>query len=247
MAIRCSLVPGLALSLLASPLLAGVVEVPNASFEYPYVDMVSPFATSEIDDWQKAPVPTWWTDAGYSTQQWLDSVGVFVDVPNAPLDNIEGRQAAFMFATPDVELFQDLAATFEVGQSYQLTVGIVGGGYGMQLGVPMEIRLYYRDEDGDRLTVGATEVLNTNDTGVLSHFTDHVLNIPTVAGGDPWAGQSIGVQLISTVSFASAGGYWDIDNVRLSSVPEPASWLLLTIGLSLFGAYRWRAAGKSPA
>ncbi len=209
---------------------AGTINIPNGSFEAPYVDMVSPFATSSISDWQKAPVPAWWTGAGYSEQQWTDSAGVFVNVPFQPVDNVDGRQAAFMFSPSGYELFQDLAASFEVGQSYTLTVGIEGGGYGMKLGVPMEIRMYYRDDTGNRITVGSTEVINTNGSGAMSHLTDYQLDIQAVLADDAWAGKNIGVQLISTVGFEDAGGFWNIDNVRLISIPEPISLSLLALG-----------------
>jgi len=209
---------------------AGTINIPNGSFEAPYVDMVSPYATSSISDWQKAPVPAWWTGAGYSEQQWIDSAGVFVNVPFQPVDNVDGRQAAFMFSPPGCELFQDLAAVFEIGQSYTLTVGVEGGGYGMKLGVPMDIRLYYRDDTGNRITVGATEIINTNGSGVMSHLTDYQLDIPTVMANDAWAGKNIGVQLISTAGFEISGGFWNIDNVRLISIPEPISLNLLALG-----------------
>ena len=39
--------------------------------------------------------------------------------------------------------------------------------------------------------------------------------------GDAWAGQNIGVQIASTVSTNLAGGYWDVDNVRLTETPLP--------------------------
>ncbi|GMV97296.1 MAG: PEP-CTERM sorting domain-containing protein [Phycisphaerae bacterium] len=221
----------------AGTLAGAVINVPNGSFEEPYVDMVSPYATSEVAIWQKAPVPAWWLGLGYSAQQWNESVGTFVNVPFAPIDNVDGRQAVFMFATPDVELFQELDAVFEPGFSYRLTVAIEGGGFGMKLGVPMEIRLYYRDGD-QRVTVGATEVTNANSSGVLSHLTDHHLDVPAVMAGDPWAGRKIGVQLISTVGLLDAGGYWDIDNVRLTAVPEPAALLLFGAGAAALLARR---------
>lgn len=206
---------------------ADTISIPNGSFEDPYLEMEEPFAAASISDWQKAPVPQWWLGMGYTEQDWLNSGGVFVNVPFAPIDNVDGRQAAFLFSPPGYELFQDLAAVFEIGQSYTLTVGIEGGGYGMKLGVPMEIRLYYRDDTGNRITVGATEVINTNDSGVMSHFTDYQLDIPTVLAGDAWAGENIGVQLISTVGFEDAGGFWNIDHVRLTSVSEAVTLNLL--------------------
>jgi hypothetical protein len=220
---------------------AGVISIPNASFESPTVPNVSPYATSTISDWQKAPVPSWWLDAGYLEQQWFEAAGTFLNIPAAPIDNMDQAQAAFMFATPGVELFQDLPAQFEVGQSYHLTAGIVGGGYGMKLGVPMELRLYYRDDSGARVTVGSTTVTNTNDTGLLSHLTDFPLGVPEVVAGDPWAGKNIGVQLISTVGFQDAGGYWDLDNVRLTAVPEPASLAVAAFGIGALLLQRRRA------
>lgn len=216
---------------------AGVINVPNASFELPTVPFASPYATSSIDNWQKAPPPAWWLGAGYSQQQWIESAGVFVNVPFAPIDNADGNQCAFFFGTPGVELYQDLDATFEVGQAYQLVVAAMGGGYGMKLGVPIEFRLYYRDDSivsGDnRVTVGAVEAKNANPSNDVKHLTDYQLDIPAVMADDPWAGMNIGIQIISTVGFEDAGGFWDLDNVRLTAVPEPGSALVL--GLASLG------------
>ncbi len=220
----------------SGPAGAGMINIPNASFESPTVPNVSPYATSEISDWQKAPVPSWWSAAGYSAQQWYEAAGTFLNVavpPNVPIDNVDQAQAAFLFATPGVELFQDLQAAFEVGQSYHLTVGVVGGGMGMKLGVPLEMGLYYRDDSGNRVSVGSTTVTNTNATGKLLHLTDYQLDIPEVSSGDPWAGRNIGLQIISTVAMQDAGGYWDLDNVRLTAVPEPGSLALAVFGIGL--------------
>jgi hypothetical protein len=127
-------------------------------------------------------------------------------------------------------LFQDLTATFEVGQSYHFTVGIIGGGGNMGDDVPIEIRLYYRDAENKKVTVGATTFTYNSDTGYVKHFNDVRLDIPQVKGTDPWAGKNIGLQLVSTLTLADldpvtgrAGGYWDLDNVRLTkllSIPD---------------------------
>jgi hypothetical protein len=237
------------LSLLAAPARSQSLTVPNGSFESPYYAMVSPYAGPNIDVWQKAPAPGWWTAAGYSAEQWTDSAGIFVNVTNTPgitpIDNCDGRQLAFMFSVPGYELYQSLGTTYQVGQSYQLTVGIQGGGYGMQVGCPMAIELYYTDANGNRIPVGATQATNTNSTGVLSHLTDYTLTIPAVAASDPWAGQNIGVDLVQSANSSQAGGYWDVDNVRLTASPEPGSMTLLAVaGIGMLAARRWRASKK---
>lgn len=209
-----------------SAALSVVVDIPNGSFESPVI-RVPPYATATVQQWLKAPPPDWWTELGYTLQDWLNTAGVFYNVPVSTfIDNIDGFQAAFIFATPGVELYQDLAATYEVSQAYQLTVGFQGGGMGMPLGTPMEIRLYYRDDDGNRVTIGTTVALNLTDESKphAKHLDDWELRIPPVLADDPWAGRDIGVQIISTVSFEAAGGYWRVDNVRLTSDSVPGDF-----------------------
>jgi autotransporter-associated beta strand protein len=89
----------------------------------------------------------------------------------------------------------------------------------------MQIGLYYLDGSGNQVTVGTTTVLSTAlpDVGYVTHLPDYQLTIPAVAASAPWAGQNIGVALIQTGGTADAGGYWDIDNVRLLAI-TPSVW-----------------------
>jgi len=210
----------------AKNLQAVSIYILNASFESPETIFVS----VNIDSWQKPAKPWWYDESGGFL--WSQLTGVFLNVPATDpdhIDNCDGKQAAWLFAVPEVELFQDLTATFEVGQSYHLTVGIFGGGGNMKNDVPIEIRLYYRDAENDKVTVGATTYTYDWDTGYIKHFSDVHLDIPQVKGTDPWAGKNIGIQLISTLTLADldpvtgrAGGFWDLDNVRLTkSLPGP--------------------------
>ena len=228
------------MAMATGPALSAPVDISNASFESPVI-RAAPYATSSIMDWQRAAVPAWWTAEGYSQQQWLETAGVFYNVPGpTQIENVDGEQAAFMFATPGVELYQDLDATFEIGQSYDLTIGFQGGGLGMMLGVPIEISLYYRDPDSNQVTIGATEALNQTDESLphIRRLTDWQLEIPTVSVSDPWAGENIGVRILSTVGFEDAGGFWRVDNVRLTAIPEPGSIVLLGAALTTWLARR---------
>jgi hypothetical protein len=216
------------LAAVANKLQAAPIYIPNASFESPETT----FVDVNIDSWQMPPTPWWYDESG--GYLWIQLTGVFLNLPPEDpdyIDNCDANQAVWLFAVPEVELFQELTAIFEVGQSYRLTVGIFGGGGNMKDDVPIEIRLYYRDAEDKKVTVGAKTYTYDLDTGYVKHFNDVQLDIPQVRAADPWAGKNIGVQLISTLTFPEdldpdtgrAGGYWDLDNVRLTK-----SWPDLT-------------------
>jgi hypothetical protein len=213
---------------------AGTIGIPNGSFESPQTAFVDP----RIDSWQKTPKPVWWDENAYGA--WDQLIGAFANVaPEDPqhIDNCHGSQAIWLFANPQVGLFQDFDSTdwsnavpsrafdarFETGKSYQLTVGIlVGAAYPMAEGVSLELGLYYREAASNRVTVTATSVTNTpNVFRNGTHLIDFQVNVPPVKASDAWAGQHIGVAIMSTVDFAMAGGYWDLDNVRLTETRAP--------------------------
>jgi len=223
----------LVLSGWAGSLRAGTIPVPNASFESP----VTTYVDTRIDSWQKTPKPFGYDEA--ANGPWDQLVGLFINTaPEDPrhIDNCDRAQAIFLFAVPEVGLFQDYDSTdwanatpthafdarFEVGKSYDLTVGVIGGGMGMVSGVTLEISLYYRDGASNQVTVAATSVTNTPTVfSNTTHLVDFQVRVPAVKAGDAWAGQNIGVQLLSTVDPALAGGFWDVDNIRLTSIREP--------------------------
>jgi hypothetical protein len=232
---RCRTGLGILLSVVwAGALRAGPIPVPNASFESP----VTTFVNTHVDDWQKVPKPDWYVESGGYT--WDQLAGVFLNTPVGASDHIincDGKQALYLFAVPQVCIFQDydsidwsntvpthaFNATFDVGTSYQLTVGVIGGGGNMLPGVSMEVSLYYRDSSSNQVLVAATSVTNTLD--VFSNtvtLVDFQVNVPTVKATDAWAGQHIGIRLLSTVDLAQQGGYWDLDNVRLTGTRQPA-------------------------
>ncbi len=209
-------------------LCAETIYIPNASFESPQTIFASP----DIDFWQEAPTPWWYDETG--GYMWTQLTGVFLNVPPedpSHIDNCDGDQAVWLFAVPEAELFQDLNDVFEVGHAYNLTVGIIGGGGGMLDGVPIEIRLYYRDAEENRVTIGATTYTYDINIGLVKHFIDVQLDIPQVQMSDQWVGKNIGVQLVSMLTLADldpetgrAGGFWDLDNVRLTSSTPTADF-----------------------
>jgi len=215
---------------------AGPINVPNASFESP----ATAFASPNISSWQKPDKPPWYDESGGFL--WIDNVGIFSNTaPSSPdhIDNMDGNQAIWLFVVPEVALFQDydtlgwndtipshaFNATYDPGKSYHLTVGVIGSGGGMTNGASMELDLYYRDANSNMVNVASNPIIYTFTSIVFTnntHFVDCTVDTPTVKASDPWAGQHIGIQMLSTVDTNLQGGYWDLDNVRLSSILEPA-------------------------
>jgi hypothetical protein len=204
---------------------AETIPVPNGSFESPTATFPSPL----MDSWQKTPKPDWY-DEGGGAFQWTQLTGQFINTaPGASdhIDNCDGTQAAWMFVIPEVAIFQDydfptthaFNAIYAVGKSYHLTVGVIGTGGTMQIGATFELALYYRDSASNMVVIAATSV--TNVPSVFSnntHFIDFHADSAFVKTTDAWAGQHIGVRLLSSITDTNLeGGYWDLDNVRLTA------------------------------
>lgn len=228
-AIAVSLVWGLCAAAIAAP-----VAVPNGSFESPTTD----FVNINIDNWQKNEKPAWYVEGG--GYLWSQLTGLFMNTPAGSddhIDNMDGDQAMWLFAVPEVELFQDHESTdwahaaplhafdavYQVGHVYQLVVGVIGGGGGMPDGATLELSLYYREAGGAPVTIASTVVTQgIEQFPSTNHFVDQVVSLPAVRAGDAWAGRHIGIRFRSTVTPALQGGYWDIDHVRLVGIPQPA-------------------------
>ncbi|MCX8154944.1 MAG: hypothetical protein N3J91_00600 [Verrucomicrobiae bacterium] len=208
-----------------------VIPVPNGSFELP----ATPFVDIAITGWEKTPKPVWF-DEGQGFL-WAQLTGVFVNPASTNAEhtpNMEGAQAIWLFAVPEVGLRMDryardllgqrptpeFDAVYEVGQAYELTVAVFGGGGGMTNGASMRIGLYYLDEATNRVPVAATAIVYTNAV-FERYFRDYKVWVPTVKPTDAWAGRPMGIELMSTTGFDKQGGFFDIDNVRLRAVQEP--------------------------
>jgi len=222
----------------AGALQAAALYIPNSSFESPIVPPVAPYAGPDMDSWQKTPQPAWYDPSQNFDTPWSYLMGTFYNVPSPDkfIDNCDGSQAAFLFALPEAGIFQDynsisgtntapshaFNAKFKVGSSYNLTVGVLGGGGGMKPDATLQLSLYYLDANSNRVTVASTSITNNAlNFPTNTHLTDYQVQVPGVQASDPWAGKNIGIQLLSTTGFELAGGYWDLDHVRLNETVAP--------------------------
>ena len=133
--------------------------------------------------------------------------------------NADGKQLAFLGSQQGNALEQDLAAIYRVGCEYRLTVAVgVSARFPPSSVKPVDtidLVLYYLDVnqpvDIVRLTIGAKGLSSTQ-------LQDYTVVLATVRPGDAWAGKTIGVAIRAT---GAAGGFWDLDNVRLDRVRCP--------------------------
>jgi hypothetical protein len=218
-----------------SPLVAQSLPVGNASFESPAVPAGFP-ALPNVDGWQKPPPPP--PGFGISADDWNNLGGIF---PNAPvgdgrhITNLDGNQVAFVFPVPGFGLSQETPNAFTAGRSYSLQVALRGGG-ALTPGTQLRIGLYYLD-GANRVTVGSTAISATEAFVSTSQLLDFSAAVPLVQSTDAWAGRNIGIEL-SALSQNGAPGiaYWELDNIRLSAVPEPGTVALALVGALALGA-----------
>jgi hypothetical protein len=184
------------------------IEIANASFELPAIDLSSnPFgAVPEANDWAEPDL-----DPLASS-----NTGVFVNTDPNSFDhviNADGRQLAFLASALGNGFEQALAATFKAGCNYRLTVGVgISSRFPPRAEPPVDtlnLVLYYLDGttpvDIASRTVEAMGISSTQ-------LQDVSLYLPTVAAADAWAGKSIGVAIRAA---GQPGGFWDLDNTRL--------------------------------
>jgi hypothetical protein len=150
----------------------------------------------------------------------------------------------YLFAFPSVGLYQDLEATYQAGLSYHLNLRMLGGGF-IAEGDTFEISLYYRDD----ASVPVPLALSTVEFGLeqfptVTRLIDQGVSLAEVQPDDPWAGRTIGIQLLATSGVGS--GYWDVDDVRLTAVPEPGTCALLALGAGALMLARKRGHRPTP-
>lgn len=242
----------------AGAIQAQPISVPNGSFELQSGVGQQQGVNLNIDSWQRPAKPAYFdaVEANFGIF-WIQTAGVFLH--GGSYGNAVGDQAAYLFSFPEVGLFQDydtmdwndaapthdFNATFEVGKSYNLSLGVFGKGFSgnMTEGSMLELSLYYRDGTAAIVPVESTVITYTAaqfPNVAPLNLIDFSVNVPTVQPGDAWANQHIGIQIKSL--FGTGDGYWDMDNLRLTAVPEPATTGLLALGLAGWLVMRRKAA-----
>ncbi len=217
--------PGAALALPAALLagaaagLAQTIPIPNGSFESP----ASLFVSTRVDHWEDQPRPDDYVETGGFL--WEQLTGVFRNTSPGSLDhleNAEGQQAAWLFAVPGVGLWQELERVFEPGTAYQLDALVLGNGGNMLPGPALEFVLGAFATGGEVLPLASLSI--TNDPAIFplrTRLLPFQLRTPLVRAADAWAGRPIVIQILSRVTPAQQGGYWDVDDLRLTAVRPP--------------------------
>ena len=240
-----ALVGAVALGVWGNSVLATNVPVLNPSFESPVIDTnpasptYNPFgAVPFVDSWNQLTPPATSNTSGVFANSPPGHLN-FLSLPDH-IDNMDGNQGAFLSGATGVGLTQLLSGapnTYVPGHSYNFTVGVcISASFAPAVDDQLQLVLYYMD--------GVTPVaISTNtftDAGLTAtHLVDYNVSTGPVGGGDAWANQQIGIEILSS---GSATGYWDVDNAVVSEVPEPASLAVFGCGVGALALRRRRAA-----
>ena len=208
----------------------------NHSFENP----ATAFADYNIDDWQTSgPTNSVPNPFGGPNIVGQTDTGVFLNVPftdpndennTVTIADMDGNQGGFIFdllnANEPIAIFQTLGDAYTIGQQYSLTVGLAKSVSEFAPPMPeaasLRVSLYYLD-GGGRVEIAGLTVTGGQLSGL--EMRDFSFTTDSVQLDHAWAGQPIG---IAFDPLTGTGGTFDIDNVRLTAVPEPASILLLS-------------------
>jgi hypothetical protein len=227
---------GLFALLAVAPVSAEVIAIPNGDFESPVIDPAV-FIYGQIYDAVDFPLLAPW-------QLWQGALTNPTTLGNLPYPGFSqylidmtghGDQCGYLFCNdPDASnkpyWYQDLAATFDAGKEYTLSVsGAVIGGVATP-GQTLEMRLGYW-ADGDTALTGPTIVAQRliADTEISALWTDYSIAsgaIPAEAAGKP-----IVVYFAQGDNPYVQGPQYYIDNVQMTAVPEPGTIAILASGI----------------
>ncbi len=198
---------------------ADAVPVANHSFETPPIDPVdNPFyAVPFVPNWIEQDTDT---DPDYPSK----NIGVFLNPPAGSPDgdhilNPDGDQLAFLYSGSGNALLQDLAADYQIGERYRLDVDICPSMRYPPAGVNPDnaliLEFYYINNASERQSIYTIAVPSWDLT--QNFLKTYSLALPPVKNTDPWANKTIGIALRAQ---GDIGGFWDVDNVRVTAFPR---------------------------
>lgn len=215
---------------------AGVIDIANNSFESPTVAPNPALLTAP--PWILDGSGTVYEPFGPGTGTVAAGVGIFTNPGTGSvghLNGVDGNQLSYLFNSAGNSITQGLvnpgntnqATTFQAGQSYTLTVAAANATAAPGPTSKLFVDLFYVDGTGrhnvaekilDPSLLSGTQIIDfsTTPTGPL-------------LAGDPAIAKQINVGFFAT---GPGGGEFDVDNVRLVAVPEPASFSLLGAGVA---------------
>jgi len=214
------------IGVLAGP--SQAVQLNNPSFESPEVTGAP--ALPSIDGWAEFDAPITNGDQVH---------GVFPNPGGADaIANVDQQQVAFMSALGGlgIAIAQVSTDTFQVGKSYNVAAWLGKSG-DTDFGTPppddaeITVRLFYGDVNNaldPAFEIASAAVLAGDLSSAALAMTD--FSSPIVQPGDAWADQPIGIAFLPTAgdNFSDPNTF-NIDNVSIAEVPEPASIALLSV------------------
>ena len=155
-------------------------------------------------------------------------------------DATQGYQACASIASANDGLVQSLSSSFQANKSYSLTVA-VGHNYGSAPDplTKFTLALFYTDAGVDHI-VSSLNIFNDSTTALsATHLKDFstplTLIDPAPASLNKDAiGKAIGIRLSTdTPSNVTPNGLFNVTNIRVDEVPEPASLAIMLLGSTL--------------
>ncbi len=236
--------------------LAGEIALTNASFENPNL----PKGTQGYPG-----APNWNTPGPVLTEVapgiFINTnAGIFINDPDKNndtftdpdwIDNASGDgtgfdNCAFLAALSGNEFWQPVNGVLtQAGMKYILSADIAhnyGGGnpaFQPDSTAKVTLALFYLDDNNDRQLLASRDVVMGADNLEATHFLNFSAESAILAPGSS-VGRSLVVSLLSSSPVDNSGGFFDIDNVQLVAVPEPASFGMLTLATLAVAARRRR-------
>lgn len=217
--LKWMLLSAIALYAGTQPASADAIPVANHSFEYPVID-------PDENPFYAIPFVRFWIEVDMDTDPDYPSkyVGTFLNPPPSSPDgdhivNVDGNQLAFLYSGSGNALLQDLAAVYAIGKRYRLEVDICPSKrqppakYGVDNTLIVEF--YFVNDASERQTIGTMSVPAWDLT--QNFLKTYSLMLPPVKNTDAWVNKTIGVAFRTQ---GAEGGYWDLDNVRVTVFPK---------------------------